>query len=231
MAIFDNNRVPFNGNARVLCVGDIANGNYTEFEADGTMAALGTARVWDDLRVPFNAVKIAGVRDPDFALFRNDEEQSPSVGVFIYWFEPTTRNEEVFFAVQLPHNWVEGSAIIPHVHWTPKLHVPEHPLNQNVRWRLEWMWESIGGDFGLTSFVVASTHYPADSILAPGRHYMTAFPALTNNPARKISSMLICRLERDATHADDTYEHDAGLFEIDFHYQIDTLGSRTETVK
>jgi hypothetical protein len=45
--------------------------------------------------------------------------------------------------------------------------------------------------------------------------------------------MLVCRLFRDAAGVGgtDDYDDDAGLLEIDFHYEIDTIGSRTETAK
>jgi len=41
--------------------------------------------------------------------------------------------------------------------------------------------------------------------------------------------MLLCRVFRDV--ANDDFDDDAFLFEIDFHYQIDSLGSRTEYIK
>ncbi len=43
--------------------------------------------------------------------------------------------------------------------------------------------------------------------------------------------MLICRLFRDGTNELDTYEADAGLLEIDFHYGMDTLGSQAVASK
>jgi len=42
--------------------------------------------------------------------------------------------------------------------------------------------------------------------------------------------MIICRLFRDAagTGGTDSYASDVALLEIDFHYEIDSLGSATE---
>jgi len=41
--------------------------------------------------------------------------------------------------------------------------------------------------------------------------------------------MLLCRVFRDI--ANDNFDDDAALFEIDFHYEIDALGSKEETTK
>ena len=43
--------------------------------------------------------------------------------------------------------------------------------------------------------------------------------------------MLLCRVFRNSSHADDDLAQDAFAFEIDFHYQLDTMGSRQEYVK
>jgi hypothetical protein len=45
--------------------------------------------------------------------------------------------------------------------------------------------------------------------------------------------MLICRVFRDATGSGltDNFLGDAGLFEIDFHYRIDSFGSNEEYIK
>lgn len=48
---------------------------------------------------------------------------------------------------------------------------------------------------------------------------------------KKISSILICRIWRNSSNAADTYTDDAGLLSLDFHYQIDTVGSRAQYVK
>ena len=47
---------------------------------------------------------------------------------------------------------------------------------------------------------------------------------------KTISSILICSLKRDTGVAND-YASAAYLVEIDFHYEIDTIGSRTEAAK
>jgi len=48
---------------------------------------------------------------------------------------------------------------------------------------------------------------------------------------KKVSSILICRLWRYSSDADDTYNEDAGALFVDFHIQIDGFGSREEYKK
>jgi hypothetical protein len=60
---------------------------------------------------------------------------------------------------------------------------------------------------------------------------MSNFTAIANG-SHTISSMLVCRIFRNATDAtDDTYDDDAGLLEIDFHYEADMVGSRGISTK
>jgi hypothetical protein len=51
--------------------------------------------------------------------------------------------------------------------------------------------------------------------------------------AKHISSMLLCNVKRTDTGADDTWTDAQGplLLEIDFHYPIDTVGSRQAGTK
>ena len=190
--------------------------NYTRIEADGTIHFVGAAKTWDDLRVPMTATKGGGVREPGFAKFKDNG--SGSTGVYVHWFDKTNI-EELFFACQMPHSWA-GTLIYPHVHFVPKTDGGE---THRVRWGLEYTWAGIGQVFGNSSILYASSPLALDA----GRHYLTPFAAITPDAGQKnISSMLICRVFRDATHTDDDYNDDAGLLEIDFHYEIDTVGSR-----
>lgn len=201
--------------------------NYTEFEADGTLVMHGDATVWDDLLVPATMTKMGGTKDPGFAVFKTNG--SGSQGVFLYWFDAVTE-EELYFAVQLPHSWA-GTPITPHVHWVPSIASDENPSGQTVRWGLEYTWINIDGTFANTSIVYAKS---ASGLTTAGKHLMTLFSAITPGAGTQdgISSMLICRIFRDATSvADDTYEHDAGLLEIDFHYEKNTIGSRAAGTK
>jgi len=180
---------------------------------------LGTGYgVWEDLRVPITAIKLGGVNDPNFV--KTVDDGAGSTGLFTYHFDKAAE-EEVFFAAQLPHSYKEGSDISPHVHWAPT-----DTDTKDVIWGLEYAWVNINGTF-TTSTIITILQAGSGTAL---KHQIAYFDDISGT-GKTISSMLMCRLFRDATAALDDYDADASLFEFDFHYQRDTPGSQTESAK
>lgn len=173
---------------------------------------------WDDLRVTLdngsNAAQvnsIPGISGPQLWYFRNDQ------GV-----------EAMSFQVQLPHTWVEGTTIYPHLHWTPR----GNNVSGNVEWNLDYSWVNYDASAVqvfpavTTSTVVAS---PASGNFVQNGHYITALTSGNtgiDGTGKKISSILICRIWRNSSDPSDTYNDDAGVLFMDFHVQIDGFGSR-----
>ena len=202
-------------------MGNSAGSSYTEVEQDGTIEFIGDAVVWEDLRFPATQTTVGGTKDPDFVQFQDDG--AGSQGVFTYAFSPTVE-EELYFVAQMPHAWKIGTDLHPHVHWTP--------TNTNVgsvSWGMEYTWQSINGTFGNTTII--STSDPADGTAY--KHQLTSLPTISAAGITGVSSILVCRIFRDATASlgQDDYDTDADLLEIDFHFQKDTVGSRQEFVK
>ena len=186
----------------------------------------GDTTVFEDLRIDGNMTRV-GATPPSFAKFKNNG--SGSTGVYLQWFSSSTINE-VHFTVQLPHSWKEGSSIYPHVHWIPKTNADGSPANQKVRWGFEYTpITNIGDVFSNTSIIYAEDHHITEELVAD-KHYLTPFSAITMS-GKTISCILVCRLFRDATHANDTYEDLAGLLYFDIHYEVDSLGSNEELSK
>lgn len=173
---------------------------------------------WDDLRVPVTATNIGTANDPNFSQVLTNG--AGSQGVYTYLFDASAE-EELFFNVQLPHAWKEGTDIEPHVHW-----FPTSADTGTVRWGLEYTWSSVNGAFGNTTIIY--TNDPADGTAY--KHQLADFSAISAT-GQTLSSMLMCRVFRDAGNVADTYTGDAGLLEIDFHHRIDSLGSLSEYVK
>ena len=166
---------------------------------------------WDDLRVPVNALA-PGATPADPIIY------GPGGAVRIRGFDGAQTTESMDFTAQLPHSWMEGGAIHPHVHWCPTT----NNLG-TVIWRLDLIWQNIGQAIPL---VLLRDTGPVAASGVAWEHLVAAFPILGPGSAKTISSMLMCRIWRDPTT--DTYPDDAGLLEVDFHFEQDSVGSRTE---
>lgn len=190
--------------------------NYTKITADGSLSYVGNATRWEDLKVPVNSVKIKNtLTEPTWRDFRGNTA--------LLWFD---NGDDVVFTVQMPHAWKEGSRIYPHVHW-----VTETNAGINVSWALEYTWSNPGEVFPTTSTItgnvpgVGSGNAYVHNITPLGTDGISGKDGLNNN--HTLSSMLVCRLYRDS----DSYSGEAGLLEIDFHYQVDSDGSNQEYTK
>ena len=198
-----------------------SNINAANIEVDDL---LYTDTYWDDLRVSGLSVTKQGGNDPDLAVFLTNG--SGSRGVWLNWFDKTIE-EEVFFNIQLPHAYKLGTDINAHVHWVPKA-----TGSNFVSWGLEYTWQNLNFVFGNTTIISGNQTTGAVTSPIVSSHYKTLMGTISGS-GKTLSSMLVCRLFRDAAGAlkTDNYDDDAGLLEIDFHYQIDRPGSREPFVK
>lgn len=137
-----------------------------------------------------------------------------SHGVFMYYFNKDIV-QELFFTAQLPHSWAEGTDIEPHVHYVRSV-----KDTGTVVWGLEYTWENMNDIFGKTTTIY--TYDPVPSIA--GKQIYQSF-GLIDGSGKKVSSMLVCRIFRDALNPKDTYAHEVGLLEIDFHIKNNSIGS------
>ena len=204
--------------------GSIVLNTDTTFESTGFREMTNDARAWDDIQVTASsAIRITSGSPPAFRTVKTDG--AGSTGVVGYGFDATTL-EEVFFVVQIPHDWDEGTDINPHVHWVP---FGGGGAGEKVRWGIEYTWADAGESLSNTSFSYGEDHTPAETIVN-SRHYITPLTALSGT-GKEISSILACRLFRDAAAGTDTYTTDAIMLSVDFHYQRNTDGSRSEYSK
>jgi len=183
---------------------------------------------WDDLRVPMESLGKGGVNDPNFDKFLDNG--SSSTGIYTYLFDKASE-EELFFVVQLPHRYKQGTNLHPHVHWSP---VSTGASGKKVCWGLEYSFAELSSVFGNTTIIHGDVVSNGDVILVANKHYLTELTEIDLSVVDSVSSMIICRLFRDATGTlgTDDYDDDAALLEFDFHYQVDYPGgSRQEYIK
>lgn len=191
--------------------------NYSEFEADGTLKFNGTATVWDDLRTPVQNLIVPATKNPAWGAFNGGQA---------LFFDATTvagNQEEVYFSLQMPHSWKEGStSLVPHVHVSST----GVSNGDQVRWGLVYSWANIHSIFAAPTTVFAmQTAMGADDY-----HLQATFPAISG-AGKTISSILMCKLYRNGASTLDTMAGDAILLEFDMHYEIDTVGSRGPSTK
>jgi hypothetical protein len=210
-------------NIEALTVSEGAQGYATDTHEFGTYNGTywDWAKRWDDIRVPISSIARLGFTDPDWEQFQDDG--ATSTGVYALAFSKTV-DQEVFFSIQVPHTWILGTNLNPHVHWSPS-----DTDTGSVTWKLEYTIANINGTFGNTATLsvtdaadgTALKHQYADL----GDIDMSSYTAATD-----VSIMLMCRLYRDVSDGDD-YDNDAFLLEVDFHFQSDSLGSLQEMSK
>jgi len=186
----------------------------------GQLLLSGKGITYDDLRTPINSLKLSGTKPPTWTTYKSGE-------VLAFSDQAIEGNEEhVFFQLQMPHTYKEGTDISIHVHFTP-----EDNAGGDVYWMLTYSWANID-----VAFPTATTVYIAAACgTTTDAHRVAYFADIDGNPDgvnKLISSMLICKLQRRSSDALDTYDgKSAYLLEVDVHYQIDSLGSPTALVK
>lgn len=162
----------------------------------------------DDLRVPVNAVKLSGSKPPTWTDYKGGQ-------VLAFSDQAVEGNEEViYFIAQLQHARSADSNIEPHVHW-----VGEDNTAGNVRWKLTHSWANID-----SAFPSESTLTVDDANAETDIHNYASFGGITGTGKTR-SSMLICSLRRNSSHANDTFTgKNAYLLEVDFHTYLSGIG-------
>lgn len=185
--------------------------NYVKFESDGTLQFNGTATVWEDLRFPATAINPTGAPSP--MTF-----DTTNIG-----FSAAASGTQVIAVVgQMPHAWKQGSSIVPHIHWSPT-----STDTGSVLWRLEYKWTNIN-DTESGSFTTVDVLDPGDGTTL--KHQLASFGSISGT-GKTLSSALVMKISRIGGDASDTYADAALMREFDIHYEIDTIGSRSEYVK
>lgn len=165
--------------------------------------------VWNDIIINPSNLK-GGASVPNFSVF---------IGVIYQLLFLNAQSDEVFGSFEIPHDYKEGTAIYPHIHWSPS-----NTNTGNCVWQFDYVKENINGTF---SSVTNLTITQAGSGTALGHQL-----AETNIPipgtGMKIGDIVIFRLGR-ATG--DAFTGDAFLHSVGVHYEIDKVGSDAKLVK
>lgn len=172
---------------------------------------------WRDMIMPFTAATAPALNAPGFIKVRDDG--AGSTGVYGYGFDDSAE-ENLFITFHIDHDFKVGSAFYPHIHWAP--------LSSGVgvvRWGIEWTFAPRTATPSALP-VTTYTYLEQAGCGTPYAHQVieVADPGITL-PGCEPDTLIMARVFRDATHANDTYVGDAvGLF-LDAHYQVDRFAT------
>jgi hypothetical protein len=133
----------------------------------------------------------------------------------IYYFLGNNNISEMFFTIQLPHNWKEGTTIHPHIHWTPK-----STGTGAIKWNLDYSWADLNESTPDTFPATTTISNTLNGTFTLGQHLLTDIGSGISATGKHASSILICRLWRNGNDTADTYAGDAGGISMDFHISI-----------
>jgi len=168
--------------------------------------------VWNNVSVPMTGVQGQGLNKPTWSQITDDG--AGSTGIYAWSFDPTAE-EELFFTVQAPFSYKEGTNVHPHVHW-----MPTTTNVGNVVWAMELAPIRENGLMGNSTIITntVASGGVADKML------ISDFDELDGSNF-DFNTTIICRIFRDATNAADTYTGEAILLLVDFNHLMDTIGS------
>jgi len=200
-------------------------GDILQFDA-ATQKWVTEPGLWEDLRVPVTATNNSSARPPTFSrVIRN----GTSEGVYTYFFS-NIQEQELFFNVQLPHSYDEGTDIEPHVHWLIGATVAG--ATGVLQWGLEYTWANIDSDFTDPTTIINSDLALLTAATPRFRHFYTDFPFISGTvpDTKRISSMLMCRVFRNVA-VTANFNASIAMLEIDFHFRMCGNGSTQEYIK
>lgn len=189
--------------------------NNTVIAGNGHLTFEGTATCFDSIPVTGLSMRLGGSNDPTLSAVGSTTK--------IFAFSGSTANE-MFFIAPIPHSYKHGSDIEARIHWCP-MTSPASTLN--VKWGLDYQWHNHNGTFLGTD---TTTSVTAATGTTGFKHLIDTFGTITGT-SKEISSILICRVYRLPADAADTYTGAAGLFSVEFVYEIDSIGSNTASTK
>ena len=191
--------------------------NYTQIDSSG-IRFYGSHTVWDDLKVPLMNARPGDTPAGEVA-YKSSQLYSFAEG------------ENVYFVVQLPHKYKLGSDIGCHIHYI-LAEGNDGDTDEKIRFDVTYSWAYINGEFPAATTI--STGEVDVSAKVDDTHYLAEMTTDLDEDnaggSDGVSSMILCSLTRIGGLTDD-YAHEVMVTEIDFHIEIDGLGSKTEYVK
>lgn len=167
---------------------------------------------WDDLRFPASDGKLPAVSAPDWVTYGSTPFQ-------VLRFQT---GESMFFFAQMPHEYLEGTDLEPHVHMILESNGAGSGV-ENISWRLDYSWANIGEGFPSYAGLQKTIDY--QFIGKANQHTVHGLGTISGT-GKKLSSMLMLKLTRMSVVPN--YVPEVYLLELDIHFQRVNWGSIQE---
>lgn len=185
--------------------------NFAMLDAALGLRFKGTAIQYDDVTISLANIKAPASASPTWTAYKGSQVPafSASATNTLYW------------SLQLPHGYSEGSAIGCHIH----VAYPDNTTG-NSRWTMTTSWANVDGTFPTETTETLTFAAPA----VADAHKIHSFSSIAGT-SKTISSMLIGSISRIGGDAADTYAGVIYGVSLDCHIQKDSIGSDNATSK
>jgi hypothetical protein len=192
--------------------GDYDGGDYSTFEADGTLKFVGAATIHDDIPpVPLLTSKI-GAAAPTLANFAGATVKQYTFAV----------NDIVYGASELVHDYKEDSDIEAHIHWANN---GTEGSAKYVKWQLDYTISNASAAFSTTpTSLTVEVEIPAST--ADRYHFVSQLGSDITGTGLDIGAYIVWSLKRITATGTAPAANPFGLA-VGFHIEKDTCGSRT----
>lgn len=185
-----------------------------QFEADGTLVFTSAATVWRDL-LPTAVYTPTGVQSPNITVY-------PGATTLKCQEFPNAGAEEFNPTYQLPHEWLEGSTVYPHLH----IAIPNDGTGGTINFQMVYQWANVAQTGVVSEVTINSTTITRTANQGISHNHIVSFPAIVGT-GKTLSSCISCRVVRST----GTFTPSVWLKSADVHVECDMLGSRQEFIK
>lgn len=167
---------------------------------------------WRDLLAEVD-VRGSGANDPAFAVYGATAFRNLS-------FSATTM-QECFLTLHIPHDYVPGTDIYLHAHWS---NAAATPNTGNVVFGFEY---SFAKGHGQAAFPASSTIKVTQASSATRYFHQIAETTAITIAELEVDGLLMLRVFRDAANVADTCTDPVFLHTVDIHYQSTNMATKS----
>lgn len=168
---------------------------------------------WRDITADIN-VKGSGANDPTFATYTGTALRA-------YQFSASAE-QEVFLVFHVPHDYVPGTPIYFHAHWSNAAAVPN---TGNVVWGFDY---AFARGFSQDAFPAVTTTTVTQASSATRYMHQIAETIAQSIPNLEVDGLILCRVYRKAADANDTCSDAVFLHTADIHYQSSNIATKNK---